>query len=250
MKRFFFFNLFFLCALSMFAFRVQDEKTNAWATYYTTAGYERSLTNGWASSNVQTDKNGIYFMPFKLDGDFLTSQLFDAQNNALAIIMEIYMPSGGVKQCKLLGLNSDSAVVETLNVTLNGGDFTSGENKYFNEAVFVFENKNRDIRRVRFEYGNDIGSTQYVRMQWFEIRDTTFIPTNVATTTTKQLQVYKKAEFLIVSDVTDGTTIELYTTIGKNVMQKPLYNGMISVATLPKGIYIVRAGKMITKIAL
>ena len=27
-------------------------------------------------------------MPFKLNGDFLTSQLFDAQNNALAIVME------------------------------------------------------------------------------------------------------------------------------------------------------------------
>ena len=95
MKKLFLTTLLVLIGLSAFALRVQDGKTNAWATYYTTAGYTRSLENGWVSTWPQTNKNGVYFMQFKNDGDFLTSQLFDVPNNALAVVMEIQMPSGG-----------------------------------------------------------------------------------------------------------------------------------------------------------
>ena len=85
MKKLFLTTLLVFLGLSAFALRVQDSKTNAWATYYTKSGYDRSVTNGWVSTWPQTDKNGVYFMQFKNDGDFLTSQLFDVQNNAHSV---------------------------------------------------------------------------------------------------------------------------------------------------------------------
>ncbi len=46
MKRLAVFCFLTIYISSVFAFRVQDGKTNAWATYYTEAGYQRSLING------------------------------------------------------------------------------------------------------------------------------------------------------------------------------------------------------------
>ena len=250
MKRLAIFCFLAIYISSVFAFRVQDGKTNAWATYYTEAGYQRSLINGWTSSNPQTNKNNVYFMPFKLNGDFLTSQLFDAQNNALAIVMEIFMPSGGKKQCQLIGLNADSTAVETLNIELDGADFTSGTNKYFNSAVFVFKNEQRNIRRVRFEYGNELGSTQYLRMQWFEIRDTTWTPSALETVVSKKMEIRKEGASLIITGIADNSMVEIYTLLGNKLLEKNLTNNRLSVADLPKGIYIVRSEKLSAKIVL
>ena len=248
MKKIIFTTLLLFIGLSAFALRVQDSKTNAWATYYTTDGYNRSVTNGWVSTWPQTNKNGVYFMQFKNDGDFLTSQLFDVQNNALAVVMEIQMPSGGDKTATLYGLNSDSVVVETLNVDLNGANFASGENKYFSEAAFVLLNKNRDIRRVRFEYGNDPFTTQYLRMQWFEIRDTvaSVSPIDIVTKEGVEMSVFN--QFLTVKGVNADATVQIYTVLGTAVLRQPLADNRLFVGQLPKGIYVVRVGKAVSKI--
>lgn len=234
--------------LSAFALRVQDSKTNAWATYYTTDGYNRSVTNGWVSTWPQTSKNGIYFMPFKNDGDFLTSQLFDVQNNALAVVMEIQMPSGGEKTATLYGLSSDSAVVETHNINLLGTDFTSGTNKYYNEKIVVFQNKNRDIRRVRFEFDNNPSTTNYLRMQWFEIRDTTYTSTATELVKTDNLQVSVSNGFLTVNGVATNATVQIYTLLGASVVRQPLSDNRLFVGQLPKGVYVVRTGNSVSKV--
>ena len=54
MKKIIFTTLLLFIGLSAFALRVQDGKTNAWATYYTENGYNRSVENGWVSSSPQT----------------------------------------------------------------------------------------------------------------------------------------------------------------------------------------------------
>lgn len=249
MKKLFLTTLLVFIGLSAFALRVQDGKTNAWATYYTVEGYERSLINGWESTWEQTkNKSDIYYMQFKNDGDFLTSQLFDVQNNALAIVMEIQMPSGGDKTATLYGLNYDSVVVETLNVDLNGANFASGENKYFSEAAFVLLNKNRDIRRVRFEYGNDPFTTQYLRMQWFEIRDTTYTSTATELVKTDKLQLSVSNGFLTVSGVAANATVQIYTLLGASAMRQPLVDNRLFVGQLPKGVYVVRTGNAVSKV--
>ena len=69
MKKLFLTTLLVFIGLSAFALRVQDSKTNAWATYYTTAGYDRSVTNGWASTWPQTNKNGVYFDLYQLQNE-------------------------------------------------------------------------------------------------------------------------------------------------------------------------------------
>ena len=240
--------LFVFIGLSVFALRTQDGKTNAWATYYTENGYNRSVENGWVSSSPQTSKNGIYFMPFKNDGDFLTSQLFDVQNNALAVVMEIQMPSGGEKTATLYGLNSDSTVVETLNVDLLGADFAASTNKYYNEKIVVFQNKNRDIRRVRFEYGNNPFTTNYLRMQWFEIRDTTYTSTATELVKTDKLQLSVSNGFLTVSGVAANATVQIYTLLGASAMRQPLVDNRLFVGQLPKGVYVVRTGNAVSKV--
>ncbi len=240
--------LFVFIGLSVFALRTQDGKTNAWATYYTEAGYNRSVENGWVSTSPQTSKNGIYFMPFKNDGDFLTSQLFDVQKNALAVVMEIQMPSGGEKTATLYGLSSDSTVVETHNVDLLGTDFTSGTNKYYNEKIVVFQNKNRDIRRVRFEFGNDPFTTNYLRMQWFEIRDTTYTSTATELVKTDNLQVSVSNGFLTVNGVATNATVQIYTLLGASVVRQPLSDNRLFVGQLPKGVYVVRTGNAVSKV--
>lgn len=248
MKKLFLTTLLVLIGLSAFALRVQDSKTNAWATYYTTSGYDRSVKNGWVSSSPQTSKNGIYFMPFKNDGDFLTSQLFDVQNNALAVVMEIQMPSGGEKTATLYGLNSDSTVVETLNVDLLGADFAASTNKYYNEKIVVFQNKNRDIRRVRFEFDNDPFTTNYLRMQWFEIRDTTYTSTATELVKTDKLQLSVSNGFLTVSGVAANATVQIYTLLGASAMRQPLVDNRLFVGQLPKGVYVVRTGNAVSKV--
>ena len=57
MKRLAVFCFLTIYISSVFAFRVQDGKTNAWATYYTEAGYQRSLINQFdeASHGKQND---------------------------------------------------------------------------------------------------------------------------------------------------------------------------------------------------
>jgi len=248
MKKLFLTTLLVLIGLSAFALRVQDSKTNAWATYYTTNGYDRSITNGWVSTWPQTSKNGVYFMQFKNDGDFLTSQLFDVQKNALAIVMEIQMPSGGLKTATLYGLNADSVVVETLNVELDGADFTSGTNKYFNEARFILKNTNRDIRRVRFEYGNDPFTTQYLRMQWFEIRDTTVAVSPIDNIIQDGVEMSVSNQFLTVKGVQSDATVQIYTVLGTELLRQPLVENRLFVGQLPKGIYVVRVGKTTSKV--
>lgn len=214
MKKLFITTFLIFIGLSVFALRVQDSKTNVWATYYTTNGYDRSIVNGWVSTWPQTDKNSVYFMPFKNDGDFLTSQLFDVQNNALAIVMEIQMPSGGNKTATLYGLNADSVVVETLHVALNGANFTSGENKYFNEITCILQNTYRDIRRVRFEYGNNPFSTNYLRMQWFEIRDTSYVTTATEFVEADRIQMHVFNDVLTINGVESDATVQIYTVLG------------------------------------
>ena len=157
------------------------------------------------------------------------------------------MPSGG-KQCQLIGLNADGTAVETLNI---GGraDFTSGTNKYFNSALFVFKNEQRNIRRVRFEYGNELGSTQYLRMQWFEIRDTTWTPSALETVVSKKMEIRKEGASLIITGIADNAMVEIYTLLGNKLLEKNLTNNRLSVADLPKGIYIVRSEKLSEKIS-
>ena len=139
-------------------------------------------------------------------------------------------------------------MVETLNVDLNGANFASGENKYFSEATFVLLNKNRYIRRVRFEYGNDPFTTQYLRMQWFEIRDTTASVSPIDIVTKDGVEMSVSNQFLTVKGVNSGATVQIYTVLGAAVMRQPLVENRLFVGQLPKGIYVVRVGKAVSKI--
>ncbi len=55
---------------------------------------------------------------------------------------------------------------------------------------------------------------------------------------------------LKVENVINGTTIEIFSSIGNKVLSTQLENGTISLNSIPKGLYIVRVGKETQKIML
>lgn len=67
MKRLAVFCFLTIYISSVFAFRVQDGKTNAWATYYTEAGYQRSLINGWTVEQSTNQQKQCLFYAFQTE---------------------------------------------------------------------------------------------------------------------------------------------------------------------------------------
>ena len=53
---------------------------------------------------------------------------------------------------------------------------------------------------------------------------------------------------LIVKDIADGSTVEIYSTVGAKVQSSTLQNSSIQLNNLPKGMYIVRIGNLSSKI--
>src|SRR5574344_1274629 len=123
MKRFSFIALLVMTFAPTFAYQNVDwnnpAPTVVGATFYTQAGDDRAITNGWATSKEITNKNNVYFMSFqKGDGstgvDTICSPIFSKRKNQICVLMEICMPSGGTRNATLLGMNATNEVVETL----------------------------------------------------------------------------------------------------------------------------------------
>ena len=55
---------------------------------------------------------------------------------------------------------------------------------------------------------------------------------------------------LIIKDITDKSTVELYSASGVKVQSAQLVNGAVQLNNLSKGLYIVRVGNQSTKIML
>ena len=64
------------------------------------------------------------------------------------------------------------------------------------------------------------------------------------------LSVSLKGNTLSVNNVTDGSTVDVYSTLGAKVQSSKLENKAIQLNNLSKGLYVVRVGNMTTKIMM
>lgn len=64
------------------------------------------------------------------------------------------------------------------------------------------------------------------------------------------LSVSRSGKTLNVKNVTDGTTVGIYSAVGAKVQSAQLLNGSIQLNDLSKGLYIVRVGNLTSKILM
>lgn len=66
----------------------------------------------------------------------------------------------------------------------------------------------------------------------------------------EKLQAFIIGKNLLISNVAEGSTIEIYSALGSKVQTSTLENGKVGLNNLSKGMYVVRAGKLTQKIML
>ncbi len=74
--------------------------------------------------------------------------------------------------------------------------------------------------------------------------------TGTAITSLNSFKTIVSGKTLKVENVVNGTTIDIFSSIGTKVLSAQLENGTISLNNIPKGLYIVRVGKETQKIML
>jgi hypothetical protein len=76
------------------------------------------------------------------------------------------------------------------------------------------------------------------------------LSTNLSTPIANELSLSKVGKSLLIKNVTNGTTVDIYSAIGARVQSSKLENSAIQLNELSKGLYIVRVGKLSSKIML
>lgn len=74
--------------------------------------------------------------------------------------------------------------------------------------------------------------------------------TGTANISENSFKAIVSGKILKIENVINGTTIEIFSSIGNKVLSTQLENGTISLNNIPKGLYIVRVGKETQKIML
>lgn len=64
------------------------------------------------------------------------------------------------------------------------------------------------------------------------------------------LKAIVSGKSLLISNIAEGSTIEIYSALGSKVQSSSLENGKVSLNNLSKGMYVVRAGKLTQKFML
>lgn len=77
-----------------------------------------------------------------------------------------------------------------------------------------------------------------------------FITSGTKNLSTDKLHAIVSGKSLLISNIAEGSTIEIYSALGSKVQSSTLENGKVSLNNLSKGMYVVRAGKLTQKIML
>ena len=76
------------------------------------------------------------------------------------------------------------------------------------------------------------------------------IETNLSTPNADVLNVTLNGKNLTVNNASNGSTVDIYSAVGSKVQSAQLANGTIQLNNLSKGLYIVRVGKLSSKIMM
>jgi hypothetical protein len=74
--------------------------------------------------------------------------------------------------------------------------------------------------------------------------------TGLSTPKASTLEVLVSGKNLLVKNVVEGSTVEIFSAVGSKVQTSAVENGKVSIANLKGGMYVVRSGKLTQKIML
>ena len=77
-----------------------------------------------------------------------------------------------------------------------------------------------------------------------------FTASGLSTPKASTLEVLVSGKNLLVKNVVEGSTVEIFSAVGSKVQTSSVENGKVSIANLKGGMYVVRSGKLTQKIML
>ena len=80
--------------------------------------------------------------------------------------------------------------------------------------------------------------------------DDVTVSTGFSTPSANVFSAYVVGKNLLVNNVANGSTVEIYSIVGAKVQTSELVNGVVEINNLSKGLYVVRVGKDTQKIML
>lgn len=205
--------------------------------------YSRTTTlDGYADvRKTSTTTNHIWF-PSAKGSDFIISNI----------------PAVGFKNLKLSfdvatnGVTGSDA--NKVAVYVNGTLLTGIPSQTFS-ATNTFVNvvdlpiASADVINLKFEYTAVTNPTNIgYRIDNFKI--TGEKATGLSTPKASTLEVLVSGKNLLVKNVVEGSTVEIFSAVGSKVQTSAVENGKVSIANLKGGMYVVRSGKLTQKIML
>jgi len=108
---------------------------------------------------------------------------------------------------------------------------------------------NADVINLRFEY-TAINNPTGIGYRLDNFKITGESTTDIFSPKAEELSISLKGKNLSVNNVANGSTVEVYSSVGARVQSSLLQNGAIQLNDLSKGLYIVRVGNQTSKIMM
>ena len=100
------------------------------------------------------------------------------------------------------------------------------------------------------QYGSATVIESGVSIKSIKVTNLGTIVTDITTPKTDLLNVSLAGRMLTVKNAVEGSIVDIYSAVGARVQTAQLANGAIQLTNLSKGLYIVRIGKLSTKIMM
>jgi len=106
-----------------------------------------------------------------------------------------------------------------------------------------------DVINLKFEY-TALTNPSGIGYRLDNFKITADLSTEVSSTKADFLTVSRIGKNLAINNIANGSTVEIYSTVGTRVQSAQLINGSIQLNDFSKGLYIVRVGNQSSKIML
>ena len=217
-----------------------------------------SATNGACSQETNFVKSGT--SSFKVTGGTGTYTVNQSvpvvAGKRYTITMKYYIDNGDGTDARIwcnfktaagaywkMNLN-DSLAMKGPNATATGGYFPDVRGSYQTYTYEVVAPVGYELLAFEFRTYKSPAVVYWDNMSLVE--KTTGLSTPKAST----LEVLVSGKNLLVKNVVEGSTVEIFSAVGSKVQTSAVENGKVSIANLKGGMYVVRSGKLTQKIML
>jgi hypothetical protein len=203
--------------------------------------FTRTTTlDGYADVRITTSMTNHVWFPYEKSSDLIISNIPTANYHNLKLSFDIAaykLTDANVN--KLSVLCNDSAL------TIPSETFTSS--KFI--TVSDIELNNSETITLKFQYSAENNTNGY-RLDNFKISGDK-VTSDVHNPSVSDFNPFISGNNLILSNITDGTTIEVYNILGTLIQSSVLNGRSIELnRNMTKGMYIIRAGKHTAKVTL